>query len=232
MSADERPVLKRWISSVWEITLVTIGIGRPGLARRLREASLRRGLKRLRGADLASPRFSWQPLSWIALKIGLLALAASWAYGLRGPAAALLRRAVDFLKLGEALAAKPGAMESLPDAIAGWTVAGLIALASVPIALAALREAFTSVASCPEERVLYAYRGFLLWRRVDAVRTDSIASVSLEQHGLQRALGLGTLTLGLRDGRTLRFRSLWGAAALVSSIDSAAPELYREAGGA
>jgi hypothetical protein len=213
MDKNDRSPARKWLSSIVEFTCFFIGIGRPGFLRRLRESMLKRRLERLLDAAIPSPVFSWQPLSWIVLKLSALTAASLLAMGLEAPIAALIARSIDFLKLAE-LFGTPGVAD-LPARIARWGVLALVLAFALPPAIRLAAAAFTSVVACGEKRVIYVFRNFILWRGVTEIRIDEIETASLEQNALFRIFGMGTIAARTRSGASLRLRALWGAAGIL-----------------
>jgi hypothetical protein len=216
MDKDNRSAARKWVSSIVEFICFFVGIGRPGFMRRLRESMLARRLKRLLDAEIPSPVFSWQPLSWIALKLAAMAAFSLAAMRLEAPVAAFIARSIDFLKLAEVFG-KPGAA-GLPALIARWGVIALVLALVLPPALRLAAAAFTSVVACREKRVLYVFRNFILWRGITEIRIDEIETAALEQNALFRIFGMGTIVARTRSGGSLRLRSLWGAAGILRAL--------------
>jgi hypothetical protein len=211
--------LLRWAKSLWEFIAVLVGIGRPGLTRRLREASLARTLRNSLGAGADDLRFTWQPLCWILVKLTALSTLAAWVWSLHPRAAALLGRAIDFVKLGDVLGHAEWAA-GLPSIIARWSCAAMATLIVAGPALSCLAAAFTSAAISPSRAVVYIYRDFIIWRGVETIRLQETQGLALEQCLPLRMVGLGDVVIRRRDGSSIRLRSLWGARAFALSVSA------------
>jgi hypothetical protein len=196
-----------------------LGIGGPGLVRRLREAALRGSAARVFGTSAKGGHCSWQPWWLLALKLILIAALGLWAYSFQPRVAGFISASIDFVKLTETFGGAKLFKHSipagtLPSLIAAWGMAALIIALLAPLALRTLATAFAGLVAVPgtdsaPSGEIYLIKDFLAWRRIERIRIDEATSIALEQDILSRLLGLGTIVIRGRDGAELRLRSIW-----------------------
>jgi hypothetical protein len=161
---------------------------------------------------------SWQPLSLVALKAGIIAWAslALHAYAL-DPLAQGIGAAYASLGLERILSLSAPTPKLARD-ISWWALAAALGLNGAWLGARLARAAFVSVAVDSQGGMLVLMHGTPLKRRSTVLRSGAEIASSLARNPAQALLGLGDLEFRMPSGETLRVRSIRKAGALLAAF--------------